>query len=190
MYAVIGLGNPGEKYFGTRHNLGYRVVEALSRRIGAEQPFQCRWSLCAYGRIDGKRVLLAQPLTFMNRSGKAVNEIVKRYSVQPENLLVAYDDLDLSPGVIRLRLGGGSAGHRGVQSIIDFLGTNEFIRLRLGIGKPPPEIDGAGYVLEAPCPDEEALLEEAVDRASGAAEMLFARGLEAAMNIYNRPLQP
>ncbi len=125
----------------------------------------------------------------MNRSGRAVAELLRRYPVEPEQFLLIYDDLDLSPGVIRLRWGGGSAGHRGVQSVINTLGTPDFFRLRLGIGKPFPEMDAADYVLTTASPGEQELLDQAVERAVQAALALIREGPAAAMNQFNQSLQ-
>lgn len=190
MYTVIGLGNPGEEYSATRHNLGYRVVEALSRLLRAGEIFHLRWSICAAAEYKKTKVILAQPLTYMNNSGKAAAELVRRYSLDGVELVVIHDDLDLPPGTIRLRLGGGSAGHRGVQSIIDTLGSADFIRLRIGIGKPPSGMDGADYVLEKVAPGEQPLIDAAVEQAVQAVALLLHSGLEAAMNRYNRVLRP
>jgi PTH1 family peptidyl-tRNA hydrolase len=190
MYAIVGLGNPGKEYTGTRHNLGFRVVEALSRRLAAGKPFYHEWSICAAAAYEGNNILLARPLTFMNRSGKAVAELAGRYSLQQDEIVVVHDDLDLPPGLIRLRRGGGSAGHRGVQSVIDLLGTPDFIRLRIGIGKPAGDVDGADYVLEPPAQDEQEPLQAAVERAVEAVLALVSGGLDAAMNKYNRAVFP
>jgi PTH1 family peptidyl-tRNA hydrolase len=127
-------------------------------------------------------------MTYMNRSGRAVVELCQLYSLQPEQLLIIYDDLDLAPGRIRLRLGGGSGGHRGVESIIDLLGSTGFARLRIGIGRPPEGIDPVDYVLQRPAPEERALYEAAVKLAAEAALAVVSEGLAAAMNRYNRPL--
>jgi len=181
----VGLGNPGERYSGSRHNMGFRVVEALSRHWRSGRPDYLRWSMCAAAEYGGRKVLLVQPLTFMNRSGLAVEELFSRFSAEPENLIVIHDEMDLPPGVLRLKKGGGAAGHRGVQSIIDTLGTADFIRLRMGIGKAPPGEEGADYVLGRFAPEEEELMEAAVNRAVQALATLLEEGLESAMNKFN-----
>ncbi len=188
MFLIAGLGNPGKKYQGSRHNLGFRVVEALSRRLQAGKPVQKHRALCAAAEYKGQQVILAQPLTYMNRSGLAVIELLRNYHVDLSNFLVIFDDLDLPPGAIRLRKKGGSAGHRGIQSIIDALGTAEFSRLRIGVGKPPPFIEGARYVLQQIEPSDRELIDEAVERAAEAALLFVSEGLEAAMNTYNQGL--
>ncbi len=188
MHLIVGLGNPGKKYENSRHNLGFRVVEDLSQRLQAGKPIQKHRALYAFAEYKAEEVLLAQPLTYMNRSGLAVNELLCNHDLDLSKLLVIYDDLDLSPGAIRLRNKGGSAGHRGIQSIIDVLGTEEFPRLRIGVGKPPPCIDGAQYVLQPIEPTDQGLLNEAVERAVKAVLLFVSDGLEAAMNTYNQGL--
>ncbi len=185
MYLIVGLGNPGKEYTGSRHNLGYQVVEALSRRLKTTKPVQKHWSLCVAVEYKGKQVMLVQPLTYMNRSGQAVIELLRNNKIDLANLLIIYDDLDLPPGTIRLRQKGGSAGHRGIQSIIDTLDTTEFPRLRIGIGKPPVEMEGSDYVLQPFESQDSVLIGEAVTRAVEAALLFIDEGLDAAMNVYN-----
>ncbi len=186
MYLIVGLGNPGKAYAGSRHNLGFQVVEALSRELKSSRPAAKHRSLCALTEYNGKQLLLVQPLTYMNLSGRAVNELASNYQVSLENLLVIYDDLDLPPGLIRLRQRGGSAGHRGLQSIIDYLGTDQFARLRIGIGKAPDGLDTAAYVTGPVDEPDRSLLAEAVDRAVEAALMFVVEGPLAVMNSYNQ----
>lgn len=188
MYLIVGLGNPGKEYTGSRHNLGYQVVEALSRRLKTAKPVQKYWSLCAAADYKDKQVMLVQPLTYMNRSGRAVIELLRNNPVNLAELMIVYDDLDLPPGVIRLRRKGGSAGHRGIQSIIEALGTTEFPRLRIGIGKPPGEIEGGDYVLQPVDPADSALIDEVITRAVEAVILFIEEGLETAMNTYNQAL--
>lgn len=145
-------------------------------------------ALVAQCSAEGKPLLLVQPLTYMNRSGEAVSALARKYNVPFVQLLVVYDDMDLSPGTIRLRGRGGSGGHRGLQSIIDLLGEEALPRLRLGIGKPPPGVDPALYVLEPAPPDEEDLLAVAVEKAAEAVLSYVREGLDEAMNKYNRAL--
>ncbi len=186
MILIIGLGNPGSQYEYSRHNLGYRVVEALSRRLGPLKPVRKGAAICAEVEYSGKKVILAQPLTYMNRSGQAVRGLLRDYPVEFNNMLIVYDDLDLPPGSIRLKRGGGSAGHRGLQSIVDLLGTESFPRLRIGIGKPPPGCDVPDYVLQR-IPDAEAeLFEMVLGDAVEAVLLYLSEGIEAAMNRYNR----
>ncbi len=190
MYLIAGLGNPGKKYEGSRHNLGFRVVDALSKRLQAGKPIQKHRALYTVADYQSEQIMLAQPLTFMNRSGLAVKELLRNHNLDLDKVLIVFDDLDLPPGAIRLRKKGGSAGHRGIQSIIDALGTAEFSRLRIGIGKPPPFADVPEYVLEPIFPQDEELISEAVERAVEAALLFVGAGMEAAMNIHNQSLPP
>ncbi len=185
MYLIVGLGNPGKDYAGSRHNLGFQVVELLSKMINVAKPNQKHWSLIAETAYRRRKVMLAQPLTYMNLSGRAVKEIMRNYRVDIDRLLVIYDDLDLPAGAIRLRGKGGSAGHRGIQSIIDALGTSEFPRLRIGIGMAPEGMEPADYVLLPVEGPDKMLLEQAVARSADAALHFIERGLDAAMNSYN-----
>lgn len=189
MFLIVGLGNPGPQYEGSRHNLGYRVVQTLAGAIHAGRPTQKYRSLYAEAWIGPDRIRLAQPLTYMNRSGSAVAELLRFCSLTPEKLIVVFDDLDLAPGKIRIRHGGSSAGHRGVQSVIDMLRTPDFIRVRIGIGKPPPGVDVIAYVLERASAEEQVLLSQAVERAVEAVQVVVQKGLSTAMNLYNKPLQ-
>jgi PTH1 family peptidyl-tRNA hydrolase len=145
---IVGLGNPGVEYFRTRHNAGSLVVEALiGRHGGLPLGIRCHSELYA-GRIEGELVLLAKPLTFMNRSGEAVGPLLEKYRLGPGSLMVIHDDIDLSPGRIKEKYSGGDAGHRGVASIIAVLGTDRFCRIRVGVGRPPQGMEAADYVLE------------------------------------------
>jgi len=186
MYLIAGLGNPGEKYAGSRHNIGFQVVEALASRLNGGRPRQKYWSLIAECSYKNHQMLLAQPLTYMNLSGRAVKEIAANYHLELSSILIIYDDLDLPVGMIRLRGSGGSGGHRGIQSIIDSLGTNEFPRLRIGIGRAPAEIEPADFVLMPIDKPDKKDLEEAVEKAGDAVLHFVHFGLEAAMNIFNK----
>jgi len=185
MYLIVGLGNPGKDYSGSRHNLGFQVVEFISKKIDVVRPSQKHWSLIAETSYKRRKIMLAQPLTYMNLSGRAVKELMRNYRVDIDRLLVIYDDLDLPAGAIRLRGRGGSAGHRGIQSIIDALGTSEFPRLRIGIDRAPEGMEPADYVLLPVEGQDKILLEQAVARSAEAALFFVERGLEAAMNSYN-----
>ncbi len=184
-YLVAGLGNPGRTYECNRHNVGFMLLNRLSEKFS--EPFdkvQSR-ALIAKTNVHGERVILAKPQTYMNESGKAVASILNFYKVPLENLLVAYDDVDLPLGTLRLRPAGGSAGQKGMQSIIDRLGTESFPRLRIGTGRPPGKKEAAGYVLEDFPPDEAELLADTLDRAVEAVLTYLQFGLERAMNSYN-----
>lgn len=182
---VVGLGNPGREYARSRHNVGFMVADALARKSGLR--FGHRWSGAhvAVGRIAGVEVALAKPQTYMNRSGDSVRSLLRRLGLSPADLLVVCDDLDRSFGRLRLRERGSSGGQRGLQSIIDRLGTDEFARLRVGIGRPEPS-EAAEYVLAEFSPEERAQLRDVVDRAVGAVETWLAEGPAAAMNRFNQ----
>ncbi len=151
---IVGLGNPGLRYADHRHNIGFRAVEALAEAHGLEFRRTEHRALTAHGTIEGRRVILARPQTWMNESGQAVAPLARFYKIPPARLLVVYDDLDIPLGTLRYRSRGSSGGHRGVQSIIRHLGTSAFPRLRLGIGRPPGRMDPAAYVLQ-PFAEEE-----------------------------------
>ncbi len=184
-YLVAGLGNPGRKYERHRHNVGFMLLNRLSIKLG--EPFnkvQSR-ALVAKTTFQGERLILVKPQTYMNDSGKSVASLLHFYKVPLENLLVTYDDIDLPLGTLRLRPAGGSAGHKGMQSIIERLGTESFPRLRIGTGRPPGKKEAAGYVLEEFPPDEAELLSLTLDRALQAVLTYLQAGLERAMNAYN-----
>ncbi len=181
MRAVVGLGNPGPQYALTRHNLGFWVLERLLSRGS------WRKEVFPWGEVfrDGEKFLL-RPLTFMNLSGEAVGAFLRRYPLSPSSLLVVYDDVDLPLGEVRLRPSGGPGTHRGMQSVLASLGTEEVPRLRIGIGSPPPGLDLAQFVLSPPGPEELPRLKEACDFAAELAEVFLAQGLSAALDFFSR----
>lgn len=184
MKLIVGLGNPGRRYQGTRHNIGARVIDTLARRHHVALREE-GWADVGALTLDGARVLLARPQTYVNVSGTAVADLRRRHRLPRENLLVAFDDLDLPVGQIRLRAKGGHGGHNGMRSIIEALGSEEFARLRVGIGRPPEGVDPADYVLSRFSKEEQAQLDEAVERAADAVEAFVRRGIEAAMSAFN-----
>ena len=181
---IVGLGNPGPKYARTKHNAGSQGVEHLARSNGLRFQRMRFKSSIVEGRIAGIRVVLAKPLTFMNLCGQAVGPLVRWHHLNLDDLLVAYDDLDLPLGLIRLRAGGGSGGHKGMKSIINALGTRDFPRLRIGIGRSQGE-DPADYVLRRFTYDEMIVMESAYARASQAIECYLTQGIATAMNEFN-----
>jgi peptidyl-tRNA hydrolase, PTH1 family len=186
MKLVIGLGNPGAEYERTRHNVGFRVVDKLAAKHGWKWNERRSRAVLASGTIGSEKVVLVKPLTFMNLSGQTVGELVRWYKVSPEDVLVVYDELDLPVGKIRLRAEGSAAGHNGLRDIIAHLHTNQFPRLRVGIGHPrSSRIRGRDHVLSAPSGDERILLETGEDRAVDAVEMAITQGLEKTMNVVN-----
>ena len=185
MIVVVGLGNPGRRYRGTRHNLGREVVERLAADSGARLDDD-GWARTSRARIGDATAILAVPETFMNESGVAVHDLLRRRRRRPVDLLVVHDDLDLPLGRLRLRPGDGSGGHNGLRSIIEQIGTGAFPRLRLGIGRPPSGVDPVDFVLGRFMPDERQVVDEAIARAVDAAVTVVHEGLEAAMNRFIR----
>jgi len=181
---IVGLGNPGQEYKNTRHNVGFMVVEELARELRVSKQKYVHSGVVGWTRFHGETVLIAKPLTFMNLSGKAVQQMVRANHITLSELMVVVDDLDLDLGVIRLRARGGSGGHKGLQSIIDCLETKDFPRLRVGIGRPPDE-EVIDWVLTRFTQDEEPLVKPAIDRAVKALKLWLVSGLEKAMNQYN-----
>ncbi len=185
MRLVIGLGNPGAQYEHTRHNIGFRVVDMLAANYGWKWERRNR-AMLASGTIGPEKVVLVKPLTYMNHSGEAVRELVHWYKLQPEDLLVIYDDLDLPAGKVRLRAKGSAGGHNGLDNIICHLHTNQFPRLRIGIGRPTNHrVETINYVLGIPPAEERTLLEIAEQRATEAVSMIIQKGLAMAMNSIN-----
>lgn len=183
---LVGLGNPGPRYRGTYHNIGFEVVDELARRHGARFGASPADALAARIREPGRDVLLVKPLTFMNLSGRAVGELQRFYKVELADLLVIVDDVNLPPGRLRLRGRGSAGGHNGLQSIIDSLGTDAFPRLRVGVGRGDPRRELASHVLSRVAPEEAERLRETALRAADAAETFVAEGLREAMNRFNR----
>jgi PTH1 family peptidyl-tRNA hydrolase len=184
-YLIVGLGNPGLKYAANRHNVGFRCLDRLAAAHDLGFDRRQKKARVALGAIRGRRVVLAQPQTFMNDSGQSVAPLVQFYRVPPARLLVVYDDLDLPLGTLRLRPEGGSGGHKGMRSIIAQLGDQTFARLRIGIGRPPGQMDPAAYVLQDFAADEESVIEEALERAVAAVEAWLVEGVEMAMSRHN-----
>ena len=184
MKLIVGLGNPGRRYQGTRHNVGARVIEALARRHRVALREE-GWAETGTLRLDGRRALLARPQTYVNVSGTAVADLRRRHKVAIGDLLVVFDDLDLPVGQVRSRAQGGHGGHNGMRSIIEALGDRAFPRLRIGIGRPPEGLDPAEYVLSRFRPEEASVLGDAVERGADAIELFVRRGIEATMNAFN-----
>jgi len=182
---VVGLGNPGDRYRDTRHNVGFQVVDELARRWRSETWRRRYEAEVAEHRADGP-VLLVKPQTFMNLSGVSVREAAKFYKAQPAEIIVIHDDLDLPPGRMRIRERGGAGGHRGIESIIAQLGTAEFVRIKFGIGRPPAGWEPADYVLGRFSQEEQPLIKEMIITAADAVEMLLKEGTAPAMNQFNR----
>ncbi len=184
-YLLIGLGNPGREYRENRHNFGFMLIDRLCVRLDARGMKLQSKALVTGANFEGMKLLLAKPQTYMNLSGQSVQGLAQFYKLPLENLLVAHDDLDLPFGTIRLRPGGGPGGQKGVASAIERLGTKDFARLRLGIGRPPGRMDPAGYVLQDFSQHEMQTLSEILDRAADAALEFVRHGLDQAMNKFN-----
>lgn len=186
MRAIIGLGNPGEAYAGTRHNVGFWVVSLLAQRYSIplnRHRYNARYG---QGEIRGVSVLLVQPMTFMNRSGEAVRPLLKAYRLSPQQMLVVYDDIALPLGTLRMRARGSAGGHNGMRSIIAALGTEEFPRLRIGIGAPPEGVDPADYVLSPFEENEKPLMRQMLEHAADACEAWLTEPIEQVMSRFNR----
>lgn len=183
---IIGLGNPGREYAANRHNVGFQCLDRLASRHRLHFSRVQSNALITTGRIGERGVVLAKPQGFMNVSGRPVASLVRFYQVALSDLLVVYDDIDLPFGALRLRTEGGAGGHNGMRSIIEQLGTQDFPRLRLGIGRPPGRREAAGYVLENFTRAEAAAMEEAHARAVDAVETWLRDGIAAAMNQFNQ----
>lgn len=186
MFLVVGLGNPGREYTNTRHNIGFRCVDALAARhnLAFEDKKKSKAKI-ALGSIQGQRVLLAKPQTYMNLSGSAVQGLAAFYQIPPAQMMVIFDDLDLPVGTLRIRPKGGSGGHKGVTDIIQRLGTQGFSRIRVGIGRPDTPVDPASYVLRPFEGSDEVEIAEAVERVILAVETWLTDGIDLAMNRYN-----
>jgi len=185
MFLVVGLGNPGPEYAATRHNLGFKVIEELAVRLGLQSLKEKHHSLVGAAELSGHKVVLAQPQTFMNNSGAAVQGLLNWHKLDRSSLIVIYDDVDLAVGQIRLREKGAAGGHHGVESIIASVAGSDFIRVRVGIGRESLSGDVADYVLQRIPPGERESLAEAVMTAAEAVEAIVRDGLAAAMNKYN-----
>ena len=186
MKLVVGLGNPGRAYRWTRHNMGFGLVERFAKEMGIDLSRRGFLSVYGRGKIGNEEVILAKPQTFMNLSGEAVRRLLHFFKVPPENLVILHDDLDLPFGKIRIRLRGGHGGHQGVKSIVEALGNDGFVRLKIGIGRPADRSqDPADYVLEPLSGGEKEEFKAAVERALEALEVLFREGPQAAMDKFH-----
>jgi PTH1 family peptidyl-tRNA hydrolase len=185
-WLVVGLGNPGKEYSGSRHNVGFEVVDLLARRHGARLKSGKERALVDEVRIEGQRVALAEPTTFMNLSGESVSPLVRRFGIEdPTRLVIVQDELDLPTGRVRVKVGGGLAGHNGLRSIKAHLHTDAFVRVRIGVGKPPSKEHGADHVLKKVTKSDRELLAVAVEEAADAVELIISDGTDAAMNQVN-----
>lgn len=186
MYIIAGLGNPTSKYEGTRHNVGFDVIDILAKKHGIKVNLAKHKALCGSGVIGGEKVLVMKPQTYMNLSGEAVAEAVKFYKINPEDeLIVIFDDISLEPGRLRLRRKGSAGGHNGIKSIIEMTGTEGFKRIKVGVGQKPAGWDLADYVLGRFNKEDRAAVDDALARAAEAAELIVNNEFDKAMNKYN-----
>lgn len=182
---VVGLGNPGAEYADTRHNAGFKVVDTLADELGVRYWKSAGGAMLGEGRLDGETVYVAKPLSFMNLSGGPVKALCESLELDPADVLVVHDDLDLPENDIRFKRNGGHGGHNGLRSITEKLGTNEYARLRIGIGRPPGRMDAADYVLQVLKRDALEDFEITVKQAAEAAVFALRQGIDAAMRQYN-----
>lgn len=187
MYIIAGLGNPSAEYAGTRHNVGFEVVNILADRFDIATDYIKHKAVCGKGVIEGNKVLLAMPQTYMNLSGESIRELTDYYKIDvTSELIVVYDDINLPPGQIRIRKSGSAGGHNGMKNIISHLGTDEFTRVRIGVGEKPKGYDLADYVLGHFKEDEKSLMETAFIDGANAIVCIMNEGIDSAMNTFNR----
>jgi PTH1 family peptidyl-tRNA hydrolase len=186
MWLVVGLGNPGSRYAGNRHNAGFMVVDELRRRAGSPAARLKLGAELIEATLAGEPMLLCKPLEFMNCSGLAVQRAAAFWKIPPEQAVVVHDELDVPLGRLKLSVGGGSGGHNGLQSIIQEWGSPDFSRVRLGIGRPPAQWDAADYVLADFAEEERRLLPDLISEAADATETIVKSGVQVAMNIFNK----
>lgn len=186
MYIIVGLGNPERKYDGTRHNIGFSALTVLADTYGISMDIKKHKAVCGKGVIEGQKVLLAMPQTYMNLSGESVRELVDYYKIDPEEeLIVIYDDINLAPGKLRIRPKGSAGGHNGIKNIIAHLGTQVFPRIRVGVGEKPKGWDLADYVLGRFSGEEEPVIREALEKTTKACCEIITADVTSAMNKYN-----
>ena len=187
MFLIVGLGNPTKQYEKTRHNIGFDVMDALADKYNISISENKHKALCGKGVIEGMKVVLAKPQTYMNLSGESVAELVNYYKLDPESeLIVVFDDISLEPGNIRIRKKGSAGGHNGIKNIIAMTGTQNFMRIKVGVGEKPKGWDLADYVLGHFSPQERTLMDEAALRAADAIRTIITQGADVAMNEFNR----
>ena len=186
MYIIVGLGNPGMDYRNTRHNVGFKVIEAMADKYDIRTDYEKHKAVCGKGIADGNKVILAMPQTYMNLSGESVRQLVDFYKIDIESeLIIVYDDIYLEPGQIRIRKSGSAGGHNGMKNIIQHLGTDKFIRVRVGVGEKPKEYDLADYVLGHFSDEDAKKMADAYVRASDSVVTIMNDGIDAAMNRFN-----
>ncbi len=186
MYIIAGLGNPGKEYEHTRHNVGFDTIDFIAQKNGISVTEKKAKALVGSGYIEGQKVLLVKPQTFMNLSGDSISELVNFYKIAPEELIVIYDDISLEPGNLRIRRKGSAGGHNGMKSIIARCGSDGFPRVKVGVGAKPDGWDLAAHVLARFSNDDRALVEEAIADAADAVRLMVSDEVDEAMNLYNK----
>lgn len=191
MYIIAGLGNPTSRYEGTRHNAGFDVIDVIAEKYNISVDGKKNRAYIGKGMIEGQKVILAKPQTYMNLSGESIRGLVDYFKVDEEQeLLIIYDDISLPPGQIRIRKKGSAGGHNGMKSIIQYLGTDVFMRIKVGVGEKPKKYDLADYVLSHFTKEEREEMKEGYEKSAEAAAMILRGDVEAAMNEYNRKVKP
>ncbi|MCR5798211.1 MAG: aminoacyl-tRNA hydrolase [Eubacterium sp.] len=185
MKLIVGLGNPGREYAGTRHNVGFGVIARLSEEYGINLNIKEHKAVCGKGMIGTEKVIIAQPQTYMNNSGESIRSFVDYYKIDVEDVIVAFDDIDLPVGTIRIRAKGSAGGHNGVKSIINHLGTNEFARIKIGVGGKPEGGNLVSHVLGRFSKSDEKEISDSLDRACSAVKLMVDGDINKAMNCYN-----
>ncbi len=183
MFLIVGLGNPGSQYEDTRHNIGFKVIDNIAKEYNIEINRQKFKGMCGEGFINGEKVILLKPTTYMNLSGESIREVVDFYKISNEDVLVIYDDISLDVGRLRIREKGSAGGHNGIKSIIAHLGTDIFPRIKVGVGQP--NVDLVNYVLGKFTKEEMEVLSESIDASTKAAKEIISGDVKTAMNIYN-----
>lgn len=189
MYVIIGLGNPGKEYADTKHNVGFRVIDKLAYKYNIDVSKFKHRAFTGDGIIDGNKILLVKPQTYMNLSGESIKEIMSFYKVPIENMIVIFDDISLPPGMIRVKEKGSAGGHNGIKNIIAHMGTDEFSRIKVGIGEKPNGWDLADYVLAKFSADDAPLIETGIDNAVNAVEIMLSSCIKDAMNKFNKKVK-
>lgn len=185
MYIIAGLGNPTKEYDKTRHNVGFMTLDRLADKYGIDVAERKHKALCGKGVIEGNKVILVKPQTFMNLSGESLRSVMDFYKEEPSHLIVIYDDINLEPGQLRVRKKGSAGGHNGMKNIIVHLGTEDFPRIRVGVGEKPAGMDLAAYVLGHFSKGERDVMDQAFDEGAQAAVAIMNDGIDAAMNRFN-----
>jgi PTH1 family peptidyl-tRNA hydrolase len=186
MFIIAGLGNPSREYEKTRHNVGFEAIDLLADKLGIKCTDKKHKAYCGMGMIGTEKVILSKPQTYMNLSGESIGSMADYYKVEPDHIIVICDDINLEEGQLRIRAKGSAGGHNGLKSIINHLGSQEFLRIRVGVGEKPKEMDLADYVLGRFPKSQEALMDDAYKAAAEASVKIVEDGADAAMNLYNR----